>query len=64
MYMRIGLTLLYFKMAAMPLVPETKMVDARKLLVSETHLPGEPRGQCSKLRPPHRFNPAFFEPTP
>ena len=29
---RIGFTLLYFKMAVMPLVPETKMADAGKLI--------------------------------
>ena len=27
-----GFTLLYFKMAVMPLVPETKMVDVGKLI--------------------------------
>ncbi len=28
----IGFTLLYFKMAVIPLVPETKMVDVGKLI--------------------------------
>ena len=31
-------------MDVMPLVSETKMADARKQSVSETHWPGEPRG--------------------
>ena len=48
----------------MPLVPETKMADARKQSVSRTHWPGEPRGQCSKLRPQLQCRPAFLEPTP
>ena len=51
-------------MAIMPLVPETKMADARKKSVSGTHWPGELRGQCSKLRHPLQFRPAFLEPTP
>ena len=33
----IGLTLLYFKIAVMPLVSKTKMADARKQSVSRTH---------------------------
>ena len=48
----------------MPLVPETKMVDACKQPVSGTHWPGEPCGQCSKLCLPFQFRPAFLEPTP
>ena len=38
--MYIGFTLLYFKMAVIPLVPETKMVDVSKLisLGQESHL--------------------------
>ena len=48
----------------MPLVPETKMVNAREKSASGTHWPGKPRGQCSKLRPPRQFCPAFLEPTP
>ena len=48
----------------MPLVPETKMADARKQSVSGTHWPGEPRGHCSKLRPLLQLRPAFLEPTP
>ena len=60
----IGVTLQYFKMAIMPLVPETKMADTRKQSVSGTHWPRELRGQCSKLRPPLQFRPAFLEPTP
>ena len=48
----------------MPLVPETKMADARKKSVSGTHWPREARGQCSKLRPQLHFRPAFLEPTP
>ena len=50
-------------MAVMPLVPETKMADAHKQSVSGTHWPGEPHGQCSKLRLPLQFRPAFLEPT-
>ena len=46
----------------MPLVSETKMVDARKQSVSGTSWPEEPRGQCSKLRPLLQFPPAFLEP--
>ena len=51
-------------MDVMPLVPETKMADARKQSVSGNHWPGEPRGQCLKLRPLFHFRPAFLEPTP
>ena len=51
-------------MALMPLVPETKMADARKQSVSGTHWPGEPRGQYSKLHPPLQFRPAFLEHSP
>ena len=51
-------------MDIMPLVPETKMADARKQSVSGTHWSGEPRGQCSKLRPLLQFRPAFLKPTP
>ena len=40
------------------------MAKACKLPVSGTHYPGEPRGQCSKLRPRLQFRPAFLEPTP
>ena len=43
----------------MPLVPETKMADARKQPVS-----GEPHGQYLKQHPPLQFHPAFLEPTP
>ena len=34
----IGFTLLYFKMAVIPLVPETKMVDVGKLISLENLL--------------------------
>ena len=51
-------------MAVMPLVAETKMANARKQSVSGTHWPGEPHGQCSKLRPLLQFRPAFLDPTP
>ena len=51
-------------MAVMPLVPETKMADARKQSVSGPHWPGEPYGQCSKLRSLLQFRPAFLEPIP
>ena len=44
----------------MPLVPETKMADARKQSVSGTHWPGELRDPCSKLRLQLQFRPAFF----
>ena len=47
-------------MDVMPLVPETKMADARKHSVSGTHWPREPRGQCSKLRPHFNFVPRFW----
>ena len=47
----------------MPLVHETKMADARKYSVSGNHWPGEPRGQCLKLRPHLNFVPRFLEPT-
>ena len=50
-------------MAVMPLVPETKMADARKQYVSGNYWPGEPRDQCSKLRPSLQFHPVFLEPT-
>ena len=43
----------------MSLLPETKMVDARKHSVSGTHWSGEPHGQCLKICP--HFN--FMEPT-
>ena len=51
-------------MDVMPLVPEIKMVDARKQSFSGTHWPGEPRGYYLKLRPQLQFCPVFFEPTP
>ena len=47
-------------MDVMPLVPETKMADARKDSVSGTRWPGEPRGQCLKLRPHFNFIPHFW----
>ena len=37
-------------MGGMPLVPETKMADARKYSVSGNHLTGEPHDQSLKLR--------------
>ena len=40
----IGLTLLYFKMAVMPRVSETKMADVGKQSVSGTYWPGKARG--------------------
>ena len=48
----------------MPLVPETKMADARKLSVSGNHWPGEPRDQCLNLRPHLNFVLRFLEPIP
>ena len=48
----------------MPLVPETKMADARKYSVSGNHWPGEPPDQCLKLRPRLNFVLRFLEPTP
>ena len=51
-------------MDVMPLVPETKMVDARKQSISGTHWPEGPRGWCLKLRPLFQFRPTFLEPTP
>ena len=42
-------------MGGMPLVPETKMADARKYSVSGNHWPEEPRDHCLKLRPPLNF---------
>ena len=44
-------------MDVMPLVPKTKMADARKQSVSGTHWLGEPH-------PPLQFRPVFLEPTP
>ena len=44
----------------MPLVPETKMADTRKHSVSGNHWPGEPRGQCLKLRPHLNFVPCVW----
>ena len=40
----IGFTLLYFKVAVMPLVLETKMADVGKQSVLGTYWPGKPRG--------------------
>ena len=40
----IGFTLLYFKMAVMPLVPETKMADVCKLISLRNLWPGKPCG--------------------
>ena len=48
----------------MPLVPTTKMADARKYSVSGNHWPGEPRDQCLKSRPHLNFVPRFLEPIP
>ena len=47
-------------MDIIPLVPETKMADARKHSVSGPHWTGEPRGQCLKLRPHFNFIPRFW----
>ena len=47
-------------MDVMSLVPETKMVDARKHSVSGTNWPGEQRGQCLKLRLHFTFIPRFW----
>ena len=47
-------------MVVMPLVPETKMADAHKQSVTGNHWPGEPRGQCLKLRPHLNFIPRFW----
>ena len=44
----------------MPLVPETKMAEARKHSVLGTHWPGEPRGQCLKLCPHFNFVRRFW----
>ena len=46
-------------MDVMPLIPETKMADARKQSVSGTHWPGEPK-TTSALQ----FRPAFLQSTP
>ena len=51
-------------MGDMPLVPETKMTDAHKYLVSGNHWPGESRNQCLKLRPHLNFDPRFLGPIP
>ena len=47
----------------MPLVPTTKMVDARKYSVSGNHWPGEPR-DLLKTTSTFEFRPAFLEPIP
>ena len=47
----------------MPLVPTTKMADARKYSVSRNHWPGEPRDML-KTTSPFEFRPAFLEPIP
>ena len=43
----------------MPLVPATKMADARKYSVSGNHWPGEPRNLL-KTTSTFEFRPAFF----
>ena len=43
----------------MPLVPTTKMADARKYSVSGNHWPGEPH-DLLKTTSPFEFRPAFF----
>ena len=40
------------------------MADARKYSVSGNYWPGEPRGQCLKIRHHLNFVPRFLEPTP
>ena len=47
-------------MGVMPLVLETNIPDARKYSVSGNHWPGEPRGQCLKLRPHLNFVSRFW----
>ena len=47
-------------MGGMPLVPETKMTEARKYSVAGNHRPGEPHDQCLKLRPHLNFVPRFW----
>ena len=47
-------------MDVMPLVPETKMADTCKYSISGNHWPGEPCGQCLKLRPHLNFVPRFW----
>ena len=46
----IGFTLLYFKMAVISLVPETKIVDVGKL-ISRTYWSGKSRDLCLQQRP-------------
>ena len=48
----------------MPLVPTTKLADARKYSGSGNHWPGEHRDQCLKLRPHLNFVLRFLEPIP
>ena len=47
-------------MGGMPLVPETKMADARKYSVLGNHWPGEPHDQCLKLHLYLNFVPRFW----
>ena len=47
----------------MPLVPTTKMADARNYSVSGNHWPGEPR-DLLKTTFTFEFRPAFLEPIP